>query len=98
MIFTVFSFIGFQEITIILVISVIIFGPKKIPEIARGLGEGLRAMREATDEIKREVMESAEKVDPSKDIKKAQQEIETEINQAKKEIDDAVGPVTRKRR
>lgn len=97
MISAIFSFIGFQEITIILVISVLVFGPKKIPEIARGLGEGLRAMREATDEIKREVMESAEKVDPTKEMKKAQQEIESEINDAKKEIDDAMGPVTRKR-
>lgn len=96
MIISVFSFIGFQEITVILVISILVFGPKKIPEIARGLGEGLRAMRQATDEIKREVMESAEKVDPSKDYKKVHDDIESEINQAKKEIEDSVGPVTRK--
>ena len=97
MIMAVFSFIGFQEIVIILFITVLVFGPKKIPEIARGLGEGLRAMREATDEIKREVMESAEKMDVTKDIKKVQEDMESEINEAKKGIEDAVGPVTRKR-
>lgn len=89
------GFIGFQEVTMILFISVLVFGPKKIPEIARGLGEGLRAMREATDQIKREVMDSADKIDPSGELKKTQQQIEEEIAKAKKEIDEAVGPIKR---
>lgn len=80
---------------IILFLAVLLFGPKKIPEIARGLGQGLRAMREATDDIKREVMESAERIDVTKEIKNTQQEIESEINDAKNEIEEAVGPVTR---
>lgn len=97
MIITLFSFIGFQEIIVILLIAVLIFGPKKIPEIARGLGEGLRAMREATDDIKREVMESAERVDVSKEVNETQKEIQSEISNAKKEIEEAVGPITRKK-
>ncbi|MRI62744.1 twin-arginine translocase TatA/TatE family subunit [Ornithobacterium rhinotracheale] len=89
------AFIGFQEIVFIIFVAVLIFGPSKIPEIARGLGEGVRAMREATDEIKREVMSSAEKMDPSSEIKESVKEIQHEIDEAKKEIDDAVGPVKR---
>ncbi|AFL96578.1 twin-arginine translocase TatA/TatE family subunit [Ornithobacterium rhinotracheale] len=89
------AFIGFQEIVFIIFVAVLIFGPSKIPEIARGLGEGVRAMREATDEIKREVMSSAEKMDPSGEIKDSVKEIQHEIDEAKKEIDDAVGPVKR---
>ncbi|SZD72161.1 Sec-independent protein translocase protein TatAy [Candidatus Ornithobacterium hominis] len=91
----IFAFIGFQEITVILIITVLIFGPDKIPEIARGLGEGVRAMRNATDEIKREVMKSAESIDPSGEIKEVQKSIENEISSAKKEIDDAMGPIKR---
>ncbi|MDO5654696.1 MAG: twin-arginine translocase TatA/TatE family subunit [Flavobacteriaceae bacterium] len=94
----IFGFLAFQEIVVILVIAVLIFGPKKIPEIARGLGEGLRAMREATDEIKREVMESAEQANPSSELQKTQKQIQNEIDEAKKVIDDAVGPVTRSKR
>ncbi|MGP6606115.1 Sec-independent protein translocase subunit TatA/TatB [Ornithobacterium rhinotracheale] len=89
------AFIGFQEIVFIIFVAVLIFGPSKIPEIARGLGEGVRAMREAPDEIKREVMSSAEKMDPSGEIKDSVKEIQHEIDEAKKEIDDAVGPVKR---
>lgn len=92
-----FNFIGFQEVTVILIISVLVFGPKKIPEIARGLGQGLRAMREATDQIKKEVMDSVDGADISKEIKDTQKEIESEISKAKKDIDEVVGPVTRKK-
>uniref|UniRef100_UPI0039A45967 Sec-independent protein translocase subunit TatA/TatB n=1 Tax=Ornithobacterium rhinotracheale TaxID=28251 RepID=UPI0039A45967 len=89
------AFIGFQEIVFIIFIAVLIFGPSKIPEIARGLGQGVRAMREATDEIKREVMSSAQEIDPTREVKDSVKEIQNEINEAKKEIDDAVGPVKR---
>lgn len=91
-------FIGFQEVTIILLITVLVFGPKKIPEIARGLGQGLRAMRNATDEIKREVMESADKLDPTQELKKTQQDIQKEIEEAKNEIEEAVGPIKRNKK
>ena len=93
--FSVIAFIGFQELVFIIFIAVLVFGPDKIPEIARGLGEGVRAMREATDEIKREVMSSAEKIDVSKDLKDTAKDIQEEIDEAKKEIEDTVGPVKR---
>lgn len=66
------AFISFEELTVILIISVIIFGPKKIPEIARGLGEGIRAMKRATEEIKQELM------NPVDDIK---EELTKEISE-----------------
>ena len=93
--FSVIAFIGFQELVFIIFIAVLVFGPDKIPEIARGLGEGVRAMREATDEIKREVMTAAEKIDVSKDLKDTAKDIQEEIDEAKKEIEDTVGPVKR---
>lgn len=92
-----FSFLAFQEVVVILVIAVLVFGPKKIPEIARGLGEGLRAMREATDDIKREVMASADKANPAPELRKTQEQIEQEIENAKKEIENTVGPVMRRK-
>lgn len=39
--------IGVQELLIILVIVLLIFGGRKIPEIARGLGEGIRSFKDS---------------------------------------------------
>jgi len=39
--------IGFQELLIILVIAVILFGGRKIPEIGKGLGEGIKQFKQA---------------------------------------------------
>ena len=39
--------IGFPELLLILVIVLLIFGGKRIPELARGLGSGIRNFREA---------------------------------------------------
>lgn len=39
--------IGFQEILVLLLIVVFLFGARRIPEIARGLGEGIRGFRTA---------------------------------------------------
>jgi sec-independent protein translocase protein TatA len=45
------GFIGVQELLLILLIVLVLFGAKKIPELARGLGIGLKEFRKATKEI-----------------------------------------------
>ena len=52
-------FIGGPEIVIIMFVVVMLFGSKKIPEIARGLGKGIRELKDASNEIKREISQSA---------------------------------------
>ena len=44
--------IGLPEIIIILVIALIVFGPKKLPELAKSLGKGMAEFKKATDEFK----------------------------------------------
>jgi sec-independent protein translocase protein TatA len=61
------QFISGQEIFIIMVVALLLFGANKIPEIAKGLGKGMREFRKATDDIKREFDESTS--DIKKDIK-----------------------------
>lgn len=39
---------GGQEVIVILIIALIVFGPKKLPEVGRALGEGLRELRRAS--------------------------------------------------
>ncbi|MBN2215188.1 MAG: twin-arginine translocase TatA/TatE family subunit [Bacteroidales bacterium] len=52
-------FISGQEIIFVLIAVLILFGSKKIPEFAKGLGKGMREFRKATDDIKREINESS---------------------------------------
>ncbi|HEY4540378.1 MAG TPA: twin-arginine translocase TatA/TatE family subunit [Faecalibacter sp.] len=63
------AFLEFKEIMIILVVAVVIFGPNKIPEIARGLGQAVRKMKEATEDIKQEIMNPVSDLDPTKEIR-----------------------------
>lgn len=58
------------EIFIILVVAFIIFGPQKIPEIAKMLGKGIYEMKKATKDIKREINNEVNKVKTDVDIKK----------------------------
>jgi TatA/E family protein of Tat protein translocase len=50
-----FGNIGMSELLVILVLVLLLFGPKKLPELARGLGRGIQEIRKATDDFKREL-------------------------------------------
>ena len=52
--------LSFGEIFVIFLVIMIFFGPKKIPQIARELGQGLRKMRGVVDDIKQEIMKETE--------------------------------------
>ena len=53
-----FMNMGGYEILLILLVILIFFGAKKIPELARGLGRGIREFKDATSEIKDELENS----------------------------------------
>lgn len=48
---------GWGEMLIIALFILIFFGAKKIPEIARGMGRGIREFKDATKEVKKEINE-----------------------------------------
>ena len=54
--------LGPWEIGLILLFVIILFGGKKLPELARGLGLGLKEFKKATREIKDEVQNAADEV------------------------------------
>ena len=91
---TIFLFISGGEIAFILFITIMVFGADKLPEIARGLGKGIRQVKDATNEVKRDINESAKSqgldTDFAKDIKKS-------ITDVKENIDDITGPIKRNR-
>ena len=55
--------LGPWEIGLIILVVIILFGGKKLPELARGLGLGLREFKKATQEIKDEVNSATDDVD-----------------------------------
>ncbi|MEA1896999.1 MAG: twin-arginine translocase TatA/TatE family subunit [Bacteroidota bacterium] len=63
-------FISGGEIFIVLIAVLLLFGANKIPEIAKGLGKGMKEFKKATDDIKKEINDSSSNmVDDIKDIK-----------------------------
>jgi TatA/E family protein of Tat protein translocase len=70
-----FGNIGFPEILVILAIALLIFGPKKLPEIGKSIGRALREFRKTSDDIKEKIEEEIQ-ADEFRDIK---EEIEKDI-------------------
>jgi|TARA_B110000116_G_scaffold131851_1_gene114438 sec-independent protein translocase protein TatA len=89
---TILLFISGPEIMVIMLIVVMVFGADKIPEIARGLGKGIRQVKDATNDIKKEINESAKPQDLGTNIGK---DIKKEISSVKDSIEDLTGPIKR---
>ena len=54
--------LGTNEIIIILIIVLLMFGGRKIPELMRGLGKGVREFNDAKSNVKREIEENANEI------------------------------------
>ena len=52
--------IGIQELVLILVIALVIFGPKKLPELGRSIGKTLAEFRRASNELKHTIEKEME--------------------------------------
>ncbi|MBW8358386.1 MAG: twin-arginine translocase TatA/TatE family subunit [Weeksellaceae bacterium] len=57
--------IGFREILIIALIIIILFGAKKIPELMRGMGSGIKEFKDAVKEEDKKPSESKQNSDPT---------------------------------
>jgi sec-independent protein translocase protein TatA len=88
-----FLFISGAEIFFIMFIVVMVFGADKIPGIAKGLGKGMRQLKDATDDIKREIHKSAEKQGIDTSIT---DELQKDFQDVKKKLDDVGGTIRRK--
>ncbi|MGY0408563.1 MAG: Sec-independent protein translocase subunit TatA/TatB [Polaribacter sp.] len=91
-------FISGPEIMVVMLIVVMLFGTDKIPEIARGLGQGIRQLKEATNDIKKEIKDSSEEVQglDTGIVKDINKDIHKELNEVKDNISEITGPVKRK--
>jgi TatA/E family protein of Tat protein translocase len=77
--------ISFGEIFIIIVAIFIIFGPQKIPEFARKFGKGMREIKKASTEIRREINHEVSQYKTDLDLEKMVKESESPANTVKSE-------------
>ena len=78
---------GGSEIVLILVVVLLLFGGKKLPELARGLGKGIREFKDASDGVKREIHRNINAMDLDKD--EAEQTVSNNNNQRHHPADEA---------
>ena len=88
-----FLFIGTTEVMFILFIVVMLFGADKIPDIAKGMGKGMRMLRDASNDIKTEITKSAENNGIDTSVTK---DVQDELNKVKDDLEDFTGSVRRK--
>ena len=55
--------LGWNEILLILLVILLLFGGRKIPELMRGLGKGIREFNDAKDNVRREIQEGVTEKD-----------------------------------
>lgn len=57
--------IGLPEMALILMVALLIFGPKKLPEIGRSLGKAIRGFQDASKEFETEFKKEAKQIEES---------------------------------
>ncbi|VAW19435.1 Sec-independent protein translocase protein TatE, putative [hydrothermal vent metagenome] len=103
-----YLFISGPEIFVVLLLVVMLFGADKLPEIARGLGKGMRQIKDATNDIKKEINTSAKKnnidIDLASNVKKEITKVKDNfddftrpVSKIKDSVEDFTGPIKRKK-
>lgn len=70
-------FISGAEVFVILLFILMLFGAKKIPELARGLGKGIKEFKKATEDIKKEINENSSGI--IKDVKDIKEDLTKDL-------------------
>ncbi|MCX6559746.1 MAG: TatA/E family twin arginine-targeting protein translocase [Candidatus Aminicenantes bacterium] len=82
-----FGNIGMPEMMIIMVVALLVFGPKKLPEIGRSVGKAIREFKKSTEEIKDRFEEQIR----ADDFKSIQADIQKDIQDIKDVTTDEEG-------
>ncbi len=88
-----FGMPGGGELIFIVLIVIMLFGSKKIPELARGLGKGLREIKNATNDIQQEIREGARQVNNAKDFTDVEKQVTNLITEEKKSVEEKEIPI-----
>ena len=74
---------GGSEIMLILGVVLLLFGGKKLPELARGLGKGIREFKDASDGVKREIHRNINAMDIDEEREKMDAYYDRQVEESK---------------
>ena len=75
--------VGLPEVTVILILALLIFGPKKLPELGKQLGKTLKSLKKASNEFQNEIEQVINEEDKEQFPKSIESNQTNEINQEK---------------
>jgi sec-independent protein translocase protein TatA len=75
--------VGLPEVTVILILALLIFGPKKLPELGKQLGKTLKSLKKASNEFQNEIDQVMNEEDQEESPKFIESNQKNEINQEK---------------
>jgi len=78
--------LGSGEILLIVVAIFLIFGPSKIPELARGLGKFINEIKRASEDIKTEINREADRQEREKKLAEYKAQVEKDLEPNKEEV------------
>ena len=80
--------VGLPEVTVILILALLIFGPKKLPELGKQLGKTLKSLKKASNEFQNEIDQVMNEEDKEESPKSIESKKTNEINQEKIDSDN----------
>ena len=75
--------VGLPEVTVILILALLIFGPKKLPELGKQLGKTLKSLKKASNEFQNEIDQVINEEDKDESPKSLESNQTNEISQEK---------------
>ncbi|TAF45938.1 MAG: twin-arginine translocase TatA/TatE family subunit [Sphingobacteriales bacterium] len=73
--------LGTEEVILIGFVVLLLFGGNKLPELARGLGKGLREFKDASDSVKREIHKNINQLTAEEELKKEDELLDAQKKQ-----------------
>jgi len=81
--------VGLPEVTVILILALLIFGPKKLPELGKQLGKTLKSLKKAANVFQNEIDQVMNEKDKDESLKSIESNQTNEINQEKIDSDNS---------
>ncbi len=81
--------VGLPEVTVILILALVIFGPKKLPELGKQLGKTLKSLKKASNEFQNEINQVINEENKDESPKSIESNQTNEINQEKIDSDNS---------
>ena len=80
--------VGLPEVTVILILALLIFGPKKLPELGKQLGKTLKSLKKASNEFQNEIDQVINEPDIENSPESTQKKFTNDLDQDTKEPEE----------